>query len=219
MSDRPVALPFVRSPSDRAHDRIKGAYTAEDAIRPGAPLGQAEDSGIIERGEGPGPQTHEEAVEAEENRRETFSDVELAEAEARDALAEKLAEASDEDIPVDSIPNVGSIPGHEDGNAKAKKVNEGEELSGQRAARIVADDKGKSGDHNAEPTLEGDPDSDIDREDELDEAEEAVEEQSYHYESDDEEDEDISEEEAKERDHAEALEEDKKRQKHPGGDE
>jgi hypothetical protein len=126
------------SPSDRAHYRIKGRLgdglnpddtQATKAARSAAFGGDAEagkdedpapadsepsDAAVLGEGvtgpEGEGhPQTVEEAVEAEEGRREEMSAVELEEAEARDRLAGDLAAGSDEAADA-SVPNVGAKP-------------------------------------------------------------------------------------------------------------
>jgi hypothetical protein len=128
---------FSLAPSDRAHYRIKGRLgdgldpedtqatkAARDAAFEGdaekrkdeEPEAPAESSDAASLGdgvtgpEGSGhPQTVEEAVEAEEGRREDMSAVELEEAEARDALAGALP-AGSEEAESASVPNVGAKP-------------------------------------------------------------------------------------------------------------
>jgi hypothetical protein len=167
--DRPVSLPFVRSPSDVAHERIKGPYGPEDAVTPGEAIGEdrhAEEDGLVESAGN--VQSPEEAAEAELSRRASMSEVELEEAEARDRLARALLEtpaAGTLNTPerVDSkaikerldneVPAVGADPDN-DANQEGAPVNEGQELEGQRIAREIAQAKNDAGkDHENEPVL------------------------------------------------------------------
>lgn len=160
-TDRPVSRPFVRAPSDVAHDRIKGPYTAEDAVTPGDAIGDSSeddnrDAGLTSMVEGdPGAQKTEEAVANEARRRaEDMSATELDEAEARDRLAASLQDEDERQDPEETIPAVGSPADAEDKNDGPGTVND--VAAGSELATEVSLAKQENADTNAEPVLEAD---------------------------------------------------------------
>lgn len=167
--ERPISLPFVRSPSDVAHDRIKGEYTAEDAVTPGEAVGEkpedTRDAGLIDGHEDVRIQDADEAEAAETRRRvEDMSSVELDEAEARDEFARRL---NDEDEG-DNIPAVGGNP---EANTNESGSADFDFAAGSEAAEKVAVEKGKDGGENdAEPVLVGEAPDEDESEDESDES-------------------------------------------------
>lgn len=155
-----------RSPSDVAHDTIKGPYKAEDAIRPGEAIGEDDadtrDSGLT-TGDPDDVQDTEAAVAAETRRRvEDMNERELDEAEMRDALAGDIVKNLDDEDPdkerlAAEIPNVGGDLEENTNSPEATTDSLAAADAQFEAAVEVAEAKGANGGENsATPVLEGD---------------------------------------------------------------